>query len=137
MLVELQKLQASTAAISTSLQSQASQLQTQIPPQVHHKYTELSNSLSSAITDFSAILMAKDLPLQDKVGRVGHEVQERVAPLLESFKKGITELLARGNQDASVSVPATATAARPNGVNRPNGAGINGTQHGQYSSDSD
>lgn len=136
MLVELQKLQGSTAAISTSLQSQASQLQTQIPPQVHHKYTELSSSLSSAITDFSAILMAKDMPLQDKVGRVGREVQERVAPLLDSFRKGITELLAGGKQDVSDSAPA-APASRPNGVNRPNGAGINGTQHDQYSSDSD
>ncbi|KAF8219643.1 hypothetical protein L208DRAFT_1448686 [Tricholoma matsutake] len=134
MLVELQKLQASTSAISASLQSQASQLQTQIPPQVQQTYAELSSSLSSAVTDFRAILTTKDLPLQEKVGRVGHEVQERVAPLLESFKKGISELLARGKQD----VAAAAQAAPPeiDGVNsQPNGAKINGTH--QYDSDSD
>jgi hypothetical protein len=128
MLVELQKLQASTSSISASLQSQASQ----IPPQVQQRYTELSNSLSSAVTDFRAIITTKDLPLQDKVGRVGHEVQERVAPLLESFTKGISELLARGKQDVTAAVPPS---PQPNGVNQPNGAGINGTQ--QYSSDSD
>jgi len=124
MLVELQKLQTSTTFLSASLQSQASQLQTQIPPQVQQTYAELCKSLSSAVTDFHAIVTTKDLPLQDKVGRVGHEVQERVAPLLESFKKGISDLLARGKQDVAA---VAATAPRPNGtVNGPS-AGINGT----------
>ena len=130
MLIELQKLQTSTMSISGSLQSQASQLQTQIPPQVQQTYAELSKRLSSAVTDFHAIITTKDLPLQDKVGRVGHEVQERVAPLLESFKNGISDLLARGKQDVAATPP-----PRPNGTVRPNGTGINGTH--QYSSDSD
>jgi hypothetical protein len=121
MLVELQKLQASTKATSASLQSQ-------IPSQVQQTYVELSNKLSAAITDFRSIITTKDLPLQEKVGRVSHEVQERVAPLLESLKKGLSDLLARGKQDA---VPAAAP--QQNGTNKPNG--INGTH--QYGSDSD
>ena len=134
MLTELQKLQASTASISASLQTQASQLQTQIPPQVQQTYTELSKSLSSTITNFHAIITTKDLPLHDKVGRVGHEVQECVAPLLESFKKGISDLLARGKHDTTAAA-AAAAAPHPNGtVNQPSAA-INGTH--QYSSDSD
>jgi len=120
MLVELQKLQTSTKTTSASLQSQ-------IPPQVQQTYIELSNKLSAAITDFRSIITTKDLPLQEKVGRVGHEVQERVAPLLESLRKGLLDLLVRGKQGAA------ATPLQQNGTNQLNG--INGTH--QYDSDSD
>lgn len=104
MLVELQKLQASAATLSASLQSTASatlhnstsQIQSQIPPHVQQIYADFSATLSSTITDLRAILTTKDLPLQEKVARVGHEVGERVQPLLENLKKSVQEVIARG-----------------------------------------
>ncbi|KAF9459671.1 hypothetical protein BDZ94DRAFT_1267751 [Collybia nuda] len=104
MLCELHKLQSTTASISASLQesvhNSASQLQSQIPPQLQETYHELSNNLSASAAELREIIMKKDMPLQEKVGCVGHEVRERIAPLLEAVRKGIAELLARGKSEA-------------------------------------
>ncbi|TFK44975.1 hypothetical protein BDQ12DRAFT_642067 [Crucibulum laeve] len=98
MLAELQKLQASTAALQSSLHS-SSQIQSQIPPQIQQTYAELSAALTATVNDLKAIMTQKDLPLQEKVGRVGHEVKERVTPLLEGVRKGVSEVLTKRGVD--------------------------------------
>jgi len=117
MLQELQKLQASTAALTASftnnLHNSTSQLQARIPPQVLQTYTELSTGLSSAVVDFRGILAKDELTLQDKAAQIGSEVRERVSPLLESLKKALS-----GASDASAPAPAAPSPAPTiNGVN--------------------
>ena len=98
MLVELDKLQKSAASLTASLQStlqnSASHLQSQIP-QIQQSYADLSAAISSTANELSSIVVNQDLPLQEKVGRVGKEVRERIQPLLESVKKGVSDILAR------------------------------------------
>ncbi|KAK2461147.1 hypothetical protein APHAL10511_006674 [Amanita phalloides] len=111
MLQELQKLQSSTASLSASLQSTASstlhestsQIQARIPPQIHQAYNDISSQLSSAVSELSSILTTKDLPLQEKVTRVGQEVREQINPLLETIRKSLSDVLARGKEEASVA----------------------------------
>ncbi|KAG5652376.1 hypothetical protein H0H81_005238 [Sphagnurus paluster] len=127
MLVELQKLQASTASFSASIQSSVqnstTQIQNQIPPHIQQTYTELTSNLSAAVTELRTIISTKDIPLQEKVSRVGHEVHDRVSPLLDAVRKGVSELLARGKGESEV----------PEGEAQTNGAhetnGINGELH--------
>jgi hypothetical protein len=113
MLVELDKLQKSavslTASLQTSLQNSASQLQSQIP-QIHQSYIDLSAALSSAASELSSIVTNQDLAIQEKVSRLGREVRERIQPLLESVKQGVSEVLARSKPQADL----------------PNGNGVNG-----------
>lgn len=123
MLAELQKLQASSTALAASLQNSATstlhnsttQLQTQIPPQVQEIYKEFSQRLTTTITDLRTIVSAKDLPLPEKVGRVGAEVREQVTPLLENLKATVSELIARGR----AAVPGSPSSPPPtvNGIN--------------------
>lgn len=104
MLLELQKVQSSTASLVASLQTSVHNSTPQLPslpPQFQETYTELTNNLSAAVTELRTIVSDKDLPLQEKVGRMGHEVHERVSPLLETIRKGVSELLARGKEEAS------------------------------------
>ncbi|KAK0203497.1 hypothetical protein DFS33DRAFT_1260962 [Desarmillaria ectypa] len=122
MLAELQKLQASSTALAASLQNSATstlhnsttQLQTQIPPHVQELYNGFSQRLTTTITDLRTIVSAKDMPLPEKVGRVGAEVREQVSPLLDNLKATVTELLARGRAavPGSPSSPPTV-----NGIN--------------------
>ncbi|KAF8167765.1 hypothetical protein B0H34DRAFT_682965 [Crassisporium funariophilum] len=102
MLAELQRLQASssslTASLQTSFQSSASQIQSQIA-QIQHSYTDLSAALSSTVSELTGIMTTKDLALQDKVARVRKEVQERVQPMLEAVKQGVSEVLARSKTE--------------------------------------
>jgi hypothetical protein len=111
MIAELQKLQAQTQSLSASIQSSIgaskSQIQTQLGPQIQQTYAEISNVLSATITDFNEILKKKDTPLPEKVGLVGKEVRERVSPLLETIKKGLTEVLARAKDVAQRPAPST------------------------------
>lgn len=104
MLSELQKLQTQTTTLSTSIQSSIqtskSQLQTQLGPQIQQTYSEISAILSTSIADLNDILKKKETPLPEKVGLVGKEVRERVTPLLDVIKKGVTEILARGKEIA-------------------------------------
>jgi len=109
MLQELQKLQASTASLSASLQSTASstlhestsQIQSRIPPQIQQAYTDVSTRLTAAVSELSSIISTKDLPLQEKVTRVGKEVREQISPLLETVRRGLSDILASGKAEAS------------------------------------
>lgn len=98
MLAELNKLQNSASSFKDSLQinlqSSASQIQSQIP-QIHQSYTDLSAALSSAAGELRSIITNQELPLQERLGRVGTEVRERIQPLLESMKNGVSKVLAR------------------------------------------
>ncbi|KAF8812120.1 hypothetical protein BYT27DRAFT_7183143 [Phlegmacium glaucopus] len=116
MLVELDKLQKSATSLRASLQStlqnSASQIQSQIP-QIQQSYADLSAALSSTANELTSIIVNQDLPVQERLSRVGKEVRERIQPLLESAKKGISEVLAR-------SEPQTTT-TNGNGTNGHNG----------------
>lgn len=74
MLQELQKLQASTAALPQSLQSS-------FP------------DLSATISDFRNIVIDKDITLNEKATKVGQEVKERVSPILDDVMKKVKELV--------------------------------------------
>jgi len=104
MLAELQKLQASTAQLTASLQSSvqgsASHIQSQIP-QIQHAYADLAAALSCTVHELTGIVTQKDLPLNEKVSRVSKEVGDRVTPLLETVKKTVSETLARSKVEAS------------------------------------
>lgn len=111
MLQELQKLQASTASLSASLQSTASstlhgstsQIQARIPPQIQQAYNDVSSHLTAAVSELSSIITTKDLPLQEKVSRVGIEVRDQISPLLETIRKSLSDILASGRAEASVA----------------------------------
>ncbi|OBZ67702.1 Perilipin-2 [Grifola frondosa] len=77
MLSELQKIQASTAALPSTLQS---------------SFNDISTHLSSTITDLSAVLTSQD-PLPEKVHKVRDTVQERVQPLLDAAAVRVQEIL--------------------------------------------
>jgi len=106
MLVELDKLQKSATSLTASLQAtlhnSASQIQSQIP-QIQQSYTDLSAALSSTANELRSIIVNQELPLQEKVSRVGKEVRERIQPLLESVKKGVSEVLARSEPASTVN----------------------------------
>jgi len=106
MLAELNKLHCSATAfkdsLQTNLQSSASQIQSQIP-QIHQSYTELSAALSSAASELGSIITNQELPLQERLGRVGTEVRERIQPLLDSMKKGVSKVLARSEPQVDSS----------------------------------
>ncbi|KAF9000222.1 hypothetical protein BDQ17DRAFT_1245663 [Cyathus striatus] len=101
MLLELQKLQTSTAQLSASLQHSA---QAQVPAQLQQTYAELSTGLTGTVGELRSIISA-DLSLQEKVGKVRHEVVERVTPLLDGVKKSVSDVLAK----AKYSEPPTPT----------------------------
>jgi hypothetical protein len=108
-LVKLQKSAASfTDSLQTTLQSSASQIQSQMP-QIHQSYADLNAALSSTATELGSIITNQDLPLQERLGRVSKEVCERIQPLLESMKNGVSKVLAR-SQPPQVD-------SRGNGVN--------------------
>ncbi|KAH9478236.1 hypothetical protein JR316_0008689 [Psilocybe cubensis] len=127
MLAELQKLQASTNSLTTSLQASlqnsASQLQSQLPSQIQQSYADLSAALTSTVNELTTIITTKDLPLQEKVARVGKEVQERVHPLLETVKKGVSEVLARSKEARVVAEPAAEPKEAEAEVKEANGNG--------------
>jgi hypothetical protein len=100
MLQELQKLQSSTASLSASLQSTASSTLHESTSHIQHAYHDVSSHLSSTVSELSSIVTDKNLPLPEKVSRVGREVQEKISPLLEAFRKSLTEVLARGKEEA-------------------------------------
>ncbi|KAJ7696442.1 hypothetical protein B0H17DRAFT_929303 [Mycena rosella] len=68
LLAELQRLQSSLVATGAS---------------VHHSTTAASHELGDTITALRTIVLTRDLPLNEKVARVGAEVQGRVRPLLD------------------------------------------------------
>lgn len=54
----------------------------------------------------------KDVPAQEKVTRVGRDVQSRITPMLDSIKKGLFDALARSQE---VKAKATNGTANGNG----------------------
>ena len=103
MLAELVKIQNSAVSFKDSLQSSASsQFQSQMP-QIHQSYTDLSAALSSAVSELSSIMTNKELPLQEKFGKVGVEVCERIQPLLDSMMHGVLKLRARSESHVDSS----------------------------------
>lgn len=78
-------------------------------PQIHQSYADLNAALSSTATELGSIITNQDLPLQERLGRVSKEVCERIQPLLESMKNGVSKVLAR-SQPPQVD-------SRGNGVN--------------------
>jgi hypothetical protein len=119
MLAELHKLQASTSSLTASLQATiqnpGSQIQSRIPP-IQQSYADLTAALSSTVNELSKIVTTKDLPLQEKLARVGKEVHERINPLLETVKKGVSEVLSRSK-------------AEPTPTDSPTTNGTNGDAH--------
>ncbi|GLB42203.1 hypothetical protein LshimejAT787_1102180 [Lyophyllum shimeji] len=117
MISELQNVQNSAYAFTASIQDT---VKNQVPAQMRQRYTELTNNLQGAATDLKNI-MAEDIPLQEKANRVRQEVHDRVVPLLDHFRKTVSDLLARGKGEASKS------STQLNGVNgtRPHGANSN------------
>ncbi|KZT07021.1 uncharacterized protein LAESUDRAFT_699384 [Laetiporus sulphureus 93-53] len=77
MLAELQKIQATTAALPAHLQA---------------SFHDISTHLSSTIHDLSAIITSPD-PLQEKVHKLRDTVQERVNPLLEAATARVHDIL--------------------------------------------
>ncbi|KAJ7491912.1 hypothetical protein FB451DRAFT_1021124 [Mycena latifolia] len=70
LLAELQRLQASLAATGAS---------------VHHSTTAAGHELGETITALRTIATTPDMPINEKVARVGAEVQGRVRPLLDGM----------------------------------------------------
>ncbi|KAH0581338.1 hypothetical protein H2248_012430 [Termitomyces sp. 'cryptogamus'] len=111
MVLELQKLQNATASFSTSIRDSAAQLQNQIPPQIQQTYMEVTNNLAEATSELRKIISKENITLQGKISLVGHEVQNRVSPMLDTIKKGVSELLLRGREVSSDSAPPRANGA--------------------------
>jgi len=61
----------------------------------------VSTRLTAAVSELSSIISTQDLPLQEKVTRVGKEVREQISPLLETVRKGLSDILASGKAEAS------------------------------------
>ncbi|KAI9062098.1 lipid droplet-associated perilipin protein, partial [Trametes sanguinea] len=112
MLSELQKVQASTAALPSTLQA---------------SFHDVSANLTSTINDLSAILTSPE-PFPEKVNKVRDTVQERVQPVLDTATARVQEILnalkARVSEDKTEvhqSATTTSGATTVNGV--PNGNG--------------
>ncbi|KAI0353920.1 lipid droplet-associated perilipin protein [Trametes cingulata] len=107
MVAELQKVQASTAALPATLQS---------------SFHDVSTNLTSTINELSAILTSPE-PLPDKVHKVRDTVTERVQPILDTATARVQEILgalkARVSEDKNEvhqSVTTTSGATTVNGV---------------------
>ncbi|KAI0365811.1 lipid droplet-associated perilipin protein [Pilatotrama ljubarskyi] len=107
MVAELQKVQASTAALPAALQS---------------SFHDVSTNLTSTINELSAILTSSE-PVPDKVNKVRDTVQERVQPILDTATARVQEILAalkaRVSEDKNEvhqSVTTTSGATTVNGV---------------------
>ncbi|RPD60224.1 lipid droplet-associated perilipin protein [Lentinus tigrinus ALCF2SS1-7] len=111
MLSELQKVQASTAALPGTLQS---------------AFQDVSTNLSATINELSGILKSPD-PLPEKAHKVRETVQERVQPILDTATARVQEILgalkARVSEERqpvtvqSATTTSGATTVNVNGVN--------------------
>lgn len=111
MLLELQRLQQSSAALPAHLQA---------------SFHGLSDGVAVTIGDLRGIVTA-DLPLNDKVLRLRATVEEKVQPLLESAAAAVQETLravSRKSEGAVDGVRERAAegeeTAKQNGVNNHN-----------------
>ncbi|KXN84053.1 hypothetical protein AN958_00503 [Leucoagaricus sp. SymC.cos] len=106
MLSELQNLQASTASLSTSFQNTAtSTVQAHIPSHVQEAFANFSHDLSTAASELSSTITARDILLQEKAGKVASEVRERIVPLLGSLGKALGDVL-QPRSNSTSSTPA-------------------------------
>ncbi|KAI0765874.1 lipid droplet-associated perilipin protein [Trametes elegans] len=112
MLAELQKVQASTAALPATLQA---------------SFHDVSANLSATINELSTILTSPE-PLPDKVHKVRDTVKERVQPILDTATTRVQEILgalkARVSEDKEAvhqSATTTSGATTVNGVTETNG----------------
>ena len=81
-------------------------------------FNDASASIAQIITDMRATLVS-DLPLNEKVGRVGTEVRERVSPVLENIAsrvKEVVQALVKRGEDALENAE-DAPKTRPNNNN--------------------
>ena len=70
----------------------------------------MSTRLTAAVSELSSIISTKDLPLQEKVTRVGKEVREQISPLLETVRKGLSDILTSGKAEASAATQSSGSA---------------------------
>ncbi|KAG6818811.1 hypothetical protein H0H93_001416 [Arthromyces matolae] len=87
----------------SKLRTSVHDLQHQLPPQIQQTYIEVTTNLSTTISELRNIIAKENITIQEKVKQVGHEVQNRVTPLLDTIKKGVSELLSRRKEPSSES----------------------------------
>ena len=104
MVQELQKLHDASAALSSSL---ASSLHSASTAQ-QEAFNEISATLSTTIADLRDIL-GQQIPLNEKVSRVGCEINNQVRPLLDKIGRKVG--------DAWSAVLSGAENAKSNGIN--------------------
>ncbi|KAF8888610.1 hypothetical protein BD779DRAFT_1523936 [Infundibulicybe gibba] len=139
MLVELQKLQTSTAQMSSSFQSTTSHTYADLS----QKYVELSESLATAIVELRTIVTTKEMSVQEKVEKVGAEVKGKVRPVLGDILRGVESLLGRGKeivqeeeQELQVN-ESNGNAKHDRDQAQANGTNGNGNGHGPSHSESE
>lgn len=98
----IQKLQSSVSNITDPLQSsfQGSYLQHQVA-QVQHAYAGFSAAVSATGHEVTSIITQKDIPFQEKISRVGKEMQSRFTRLLDAVRKSASSVLTRSKDDAA------------------------------------
>jgi Zn-dependent oligopeptidase len=104
MVQELQKLQQSSADLSSSL---ATSLHSASAAQ-QDAFNEISATLLTTISDLSNIL-GQPIPLNEKVSRVGAEINNKVRPVLDRITKKVSEAVG--------AVRSRAENAKSNGIN--------------------
>jgi len=104
MVQELQKVQHSSANLSSSL---ASSLHSASAAQ-QEAFNEISATLSTTISDLRSIL-GQQIPLNEKVSRVGAEINNKVRPVLDKITKKVSE--------AFGAVRSRAEDTKENGIN--------------------
>uniref|UniRef100_A0AAD7TYP4 Lipid droplet-associated perilipin protein n=1 Tax=Trametes cubensis TaxID=1111947 RepID=A0AAD7TYP4_9APHY len=112
MLAELQKVQASTAALPGTLQA---------------SFHDISANLTSTINELSTILTSPE-PLPEKVNKVRDTVQERVQPILDTATTRVQEILGALKARVSEDRPEPQSATTTNGETTVNGVS-NGNGH--------
>ncbi|KAL0578389.1 hypothetical protein V5O48_003610 [Marasmius crinis-equi] len=105
MIAHVQKLQSQLHELSVTLQSSATAAYHNGSQQI----PELQKSLRDLSSELHEIVIAKDVPLQEKALRAGSQVKERVTPVLETMRRNITEFLekatARSREEVSAAKP--------------------------------
>ncbi|KAG7095495.1 hypothetical protein E1B28_006234 [Marasmius oreades] len=101
MIVQIQNLRSQLHELAGTLQSSAAAAYTNSSQQI----PELQKSLRDLRSELHEIIVAKDVTFQEKAARAGNQVKERVAPLLESMKRNITEFSAKSKDQTRGDKP--------------------------------
>jgi len=102
MIQEIHKLHDLTWDFTASLQSGVQGTASHGVSQIQHAFAALSGALSATAHELTSIVK-EDLPVQEKMSRVAKEVQTRVTPLLDTLKKGVSEVLSRSKETTSTN----------------------------------